>query len=317
MQKHNKIYPATNDVVFKKIFGDINNKKVIKGFLSSILDIPEEEYELLKIENPFLNIADSTDDKIGILDVKISTKNKKIIDIEIQVARMKYMCERILCYLSKMTLEQIGSGEDYGKIQKVVSIVIAADHILIKDSKSQHNRYVLYDKKSGSTFTDKMEVNTLDLMKKPDPKTSDPNITKWVEFFNAKTEEELKMVNEMPDVAVKQAAQIVLKVNQDEDLRVRAEQRENAVRAYNSEMLASKQEGMKIGIARGRAEGMEEGINKGRAEGAEAEKIELAKNALKNGLDVEMVSNITKLPIDEINKIKNVYITRPISEDLK
>ena len=150
-----------------------------------------------------------------------------------------------------------------------------------------------------------MEVNTLDLMKKPDPKTSDPNITKWVEFFNAKTEEELKMVNEMPDVAVKQAAQIVLKVNQDEDLRVRAEQRENAVRAYNSEMLASKQEGMKIGIARGRAEGMEEGINKGRAEGAEAEKIELAKNALKNGLDVEMVSNITKLPIDEINKIKN------------
>ena len=113
------------------------------------------------------------------------------------------------------------------------------------------------------------------------------------------------MVNEMPDVAVKQAAQIVLKVNQDEDLRVRAEQRENAVRAYNSEMLASKQEGMKIGIARGRAEGMEEGINKGRAEGAEAEKIELAKNALENGLDVEMVSNITKLPIDEINKIKN------------
>ena len=50
---------------------------------------------------------------------------------------------------------------------------------------------------------------------------------------------------------------------------------------------------------------MEEGINKGRAEGAEAEKIELAKNALENGLDVEMVSNITKLPIDEINKIKN------------
>ena len=157
-----------------------------------------------------------------------------------------------------------------------------------------------------------MEVNTLDLMKKPDPKTSDPNITKWVEFFNAKTEEELKMVNEMPDVAVKQAAQIVLKVNQDEDLRVRAEQRENAVRAYNSEMLASKQEGMKIGIAKGmeeginkgRAEGMAEGISKGRAEGAKAEKIELAKNALRNGIGVQMVSAITGLTIDEINGIK-------------
>ena len=113
------------------------------------------------------------------------------------------------------------------------------------------------------------------------------------------------MVNKMPDVAVKQAAQIVLKVNQDEDLRVRAEQRENAVRAYNSEMLASKQEGMKIGIAKGmeeginkgRAEGMAEGISKGRAEGraegAKAEKIELAKNALRNGIGVQMVSAIT------------------------
>ena len=91
-----KIFPATNDVVFKKIFGDINNKEIIKGFLSNILDIPEEEYDILKVENPFLNISDSANDKIGILDVKLSTKNKKIIDIEIQVARMKYMRERVL-----------------------------------------------------------------------------------------------------------------------------------------------------------------------------------------------------------------------------
>ena len=74
-----KIFPATNDVVFKKIFGDMNNKEVIKVFLSSILNIPKEEYELLKIESPFLNISDSATDKIGILDVKLSTKNKKII----------------------------------------------------------------------------------------------------------------------------------------------------------------------------------------------------------------------------------------------
>lgn len=78
-----KIFSATNDVVFKKIFGDMNNEEVIKGFLSSILNIPKEEYELLKIESPFLNISDSATDKIGILDVKLSTKNKKIIDIEI------------------------------------------------------------------------------------------------------------------------------------------------------------------------------------------------------------------------------------------
>ena len=246
-----KIFPATNDVVFKKIFGDMNNKEVIKGFLSSILNIPKEEYELLKIESPFLNISDSATDKIGILDVKLSTKNKKIIDIEIQVARMKHMRERVLYYLSKMTLDQIGAGENYDKIQKVISIIIAADHILIKENNNQHNRYLLCDKETDSIFTDKMEVNTLDLMKKADPKTSDPNITKWVDFFNAKTEEELEMIHNMPDSAVKQAAKIVLEVNQDKEVRIKAEQRENALRVYNTEIEASKQSGIKEGIKQG------------------------------------------------------------------
>ena len=283
-----KIFPATNDVVFKKIFGDMNNKEVIKGFLSSILNIPKEEYELLKIESPFLNISDSATDKIGILDVKLSTKNKKIIDIEIQVARMKHMRERVLYYLSKMTLDQIGAGENYDKIQKVISIIIAADHILIKENNNQHNRYLLCDKETGSIFTDKMEVNTLDLMKKADPKTSDPNITKWVDFFNAKTEEELEMIHNMPDSAVKQAAKIVLEVNQDKEVRIKAEQRENALRVYNTEIEASKQSGIKEGMEKGK----------------KSEKIEIAKSAIKMGLSNEQIQILTGLTSEEINNLK-------------
>ena len=294
-----KIFPATNDVVFKKIFGDMNNKEVIKGFLSSILNIPKEEYELLKIKSPFLNISDSATDKIGILDVKLSTKNKKIIDIEIQVARMKHMRERVLYYLSKMTLDQIGAGENYDKIQKVISIIIAADHILIKENNNQHNRYLLCDKETGSTFTDKMEVNTLDLMKKADPKTSDPNITKWVDFFNAKTEEELEMIHNMPDSAVKQAAKIVLEVNQDKEVRIKAEQRENALRVYNTEIEASKQSGIKEGIK----QGMEKGIKQGMEKGKKSEKIEIAKKLLQTNLSLEQISIVTGLTINEIENL--------------
>ena len=299
-----KIFPATNDVVFKKIFGDMNNKEVIKGFLSSILNIPKEEYELLKIESPFLNISDSATDKIGILDVKLSTKNKKIIDIEIQVARMKHMRERVLYYLSKMTLDQIGAGENYDKIQKVISIIIAADHILIKENNNQHNRYLLCDKETGSTFTDKMEVNTLDLMKKADPKTSDPNITKWVDFFNAKTEEELEMIHNMPDSAVKQAAKIVLEVNQDKEVRIKAEQRENALRVYNTEIEASKQSGIKEGIKQGIQQGIKQGMEKGMEKGMENKAIEIAKSAIKMGLSNGQIQILTGLTSEEINNLK-------------
>ncbi|MCL2323720.1 MAG: Rpn family recombination-promoting nuclease/putative transposase [Oscillospiraceae bacterium] len=34
-----------NDLIFKKIFGSSMNKDIIVSFLSSILDIPNEEYE--------------------------------------------------------------------------------------------------------------------------------------------------------------------------------------------------------------------------------------------------------------------------------
>ncbi len=288
----NKIFPATNDVVFKKIFGDINNKEIIKDFLSSILNIPEEEYDLLKIENPFLNVEDSTNEKLGILDVKLSTKNRKIIDIEIQVARMKYMRERVLFYLSKMTLDQIGAGEDYGKIQKVISIIIASDHILVKENEKQHNRYLFCNQERDSIFSDKMEIDVLDLMKKTDLSKDNPNLAKWVNFFNAKTEKQLEEVHNMQNSAIKQATEIVMKVNQDDELRVKAEQRENAIRAYKSEIEGSRQEGIKQGI--------EQGIEQGK----QSEKIEIAKSLLGSGMDINFIAKHTGLLIEEIEQLK-------------
>ena len=267
-----RIFPATNDVIFKKIFGDIKNKSVIKGFLSCILDLPEDEYDVLEV----LNIDNGVDGKTGILDVKLRTKTEKVIDIEVQVAKVNYMRERILYYLSKLTVDQIGSGEGYDKIQKVVCIVIAADHILVKENDKLHNRYRLYDPETGSTFTDKMEINTLDLMKRADPKTVDPEVHEWVKFFNARTKDTLEMAQSSKIEAVKKAANIALKVNADDKTRIEAEQRENAVRSYQTDMEASRKEG----------------------------KIEVAKSSLKIGLDYETISAITGLSVEEIEKLR-------------
>ena len=65
-------------------------------------NLDKKEYEVLHIENPFLNINENPEDKLGILDVKIRTANNKTIDIELQMAKIRYMRERILYYVSKM-----------------------------------------------------------------------------------------------------------------------------------------------------------------------------------------------------------------------
>lgn len=287
-----RIFPATNDVVFKKIFGDIKNKEVIKGFLSCILDIPEDEYDVLEIGNPFLNIDNGVDSKVGILDVKLRTKTEKVIDIEVQVAKVDYMRERILYYLSKMTVDQIGAGEGYDKIQKVVCIVIAADHILVKENDKLHNRYRLYDAETGSTFTDKMEINTLDLMKNANSKTVDPEVHEWVKFFNAKTKDTLEMAQNSKVNAVKKAANIVLKVNADDETRIKAEQTENALRLYQTGMDASLQKGLQQGLKQGKEEGLKQG------------KIEVAKSLLSMNLSIEQISKATGLSVEEIEKLR-------------
>ena len=54
-----------------------------------------------------------------------------------------------------------------------------------------------------------------------------------------------------------------------------------------------------------RQEGLLKGIEKGRQEGAFLKAVETCKNALLSGLSPEIVSQITKLPLEKVLEIKN------------
>ena len=284
-----KFYPATNDVFFKAIFANENNQGIIKSFLSSILDIPREEYDNIQVADPFFKIEDNANDKLGILDVKLKLKNGKIVDIEMQLVFKENMRERVIFYISKMTTEQIEKGGKYSDIKKVVSIIIAADHNVVKENDKCHNRFLLRNEE-GIIFTDKIEVDTLELLKLP--KNINETLEDWIKFLNAKSEEDMDMIAQKAETDVCKAAELVLKFNQDSEMRVLAEQRENALREYRSELQMTMEKGIKQGI--------EQGVEKQKG----LEKIEIAKNSLKRGLDVETISVITGLSPMEIEKLK-------------
>ncbi len=54
-------------------------------------------------------------------------------------------------------------------------------------------------------------------------------------------------------------------------------------------------------------EGAEKGREEGREEGAENKSLEIATNLLKSGMTLEFVHENTKLPLDEIKKLKNSF----------
>ena len=64
-----------------------------------------------------------------------------------------------------------------------------------------------------------------------------------------------------------------------------------------------KAEGRAEGKAEGIAEGMEKGMEKGITKGRAQERAEMAKAMLNDGMDIEYVSKISKMSIEELRDL--------------
>ena len=131
----NTFYYASNDAMFKRIFGDERDIEPLVAFLQAALDLPPEDYAELSLVNPFL-ARDNPDDKLGILDVRLKTASGKNIDIEIQINSVTEIRERIIYYLARMVTDQIGNGDDYQDITRSICILIT-DFVLIQEHASR------------------------------------------------------------------------------------------------------------------------------------------------------------------------------------
>jgi predicted transposase/invertase (TIGR01784 family) len=63
-----------------------------------------------------------------------------------------------------------------------------------------------------------------------------------------------------------------------------------------------RREGIQVGHEKGRAEGVQIGEERGRAEGVQQAKVAVAKNSLKAGVSIDVIAEITGLPVDEIKQ---------------
>jgi len=155
---------VTSDFVFKLIFGDQRCADILAKFLSVVLNIPLEEFDQLIIVDPHVK-KEHEDDKYGILDVRLATKNGAHIHIEIQVLPIPDIKQRLVYYQAKLITGQIQGGNDWDKITRTISIVIT-DFNLIDNSPAYHHQF-RYRTQDGITLTDLTEINILELPKLP------------------------------------------------------------------------------------------------------------------------------------------------------
>ena len=219
------------------------------------------------------------DDKLGILDVRLSLNDDTEIDIEVQISEVKVWAERSLFYLAKMYTEQIHPGEKYDVLKKCVSISIL-DFDLFKGETEFYSRFHIREDYRNLLFTDKMEFHVIELPKLPEKLKDSDDILLWAKFINAEKKEEFDMLSNRNEY-IDSAYDHLKIISQDEKKRAEYEAREKAIRDHNQMMWESREAGKK------------------------EQAIYTAKKLIKSGATTDIIIDLTGLSYSEVKELRN------------
>ena len=270
------------DFVFKNIFGSEKNPNILISFLNATLK-PKDLITSVEIKNTDLNKG-YIEDKFSRLDVKATTSNNEIINIEIQLKNEYNMIKRSLYYWSKLYSEQLNEGEDYSILKRTICINILNFKYL--KTRKFHSAYRLKEIYSNEELTDVAEIHFIEIPKLEDGSDEKDMLVPWIEFLKDPESEKVRNL-EMSIEEIRQAKDELIKMSNDDTQRelyeMRAKTLKDKVSALN--------------------EAERKGIQKGIQEGEKKKAIEIAKSLL-DVLDVQTISLKTGLSVDEINKLK-------------
>lgn len=300
-----KIVP-TNDYIFKKLFGEEKDKIILISFLNALF----KEYDFLPyIEDLTIKNSETTKsydvEKQSRLDIKAKIDNETYIDIEMQNRSYFDLIDRGIYYCSKILAEETVKGRNY-KYPKVVSIWVINDELDSDNPHFKRKNPIEVDKhitipgaidKDYILTSDKVTIVYIYLKKFKDGLYHE-EIENWLKFVN-----NYENYNTY-DAGIKKAKEKLSKLRYDEETltvikSIEEKEMDNEAAKYNSHQKGL-EEGEKKGIEKGREEGLKEGLEKGIKE----KSIEIAKNMLKDNVDINIISKYSGLSVEEITLLK-------------
>ena len=276
-----KFVDITNDIAFRKIFGNDSKKKSLTSFLNAVIDLPKNEQIIdVEITNPY-QLGKLSGGKSTIVDVKAKDEKGNIFIVEMQVAEFDFFHKRILYYTSQSYVSQIDKGVQYDKLRPVYFIGIL--EFEIGQNPNYFSRHKVLDVETKEQIIQDVEFNFIELPKFD--KTIDQletSIDQWTYFI--KNAENLSLMPEsVKDEGLKEAY-------------TEANQQNWTILELENYQRASIKERDEIGR-------IEFAEKKGKVEGKIEGKIEVAKNFKQLGIDLITISKATGLSKEEIENL--------------
>ena len=295
------------DLTFKLVFGE--HKDLVMSLLNALLPL-EPDGQITSVEYlPTELVPENPGKKDSVVDVRCEDQQGRQFIVEMQMYWNQYFKSRVLLNASKAVVKQLKDGEGYNLIQPVYCLNLINDIGFESGPDEFYHDYAIVNVAHSDRIIEGLRFVFVELPKfRPESIAEKKMAVLWLRFLteiNRKTDEAPAELLE--NEATRKALSLVEKSAMTEAQLHAYDKFWMAVTDEAGFLEARYHRGMTEGLEKGRAEGMEKGLaqgmEKGRAEGvAKANREHACKMKALNMPD-EMISQITGLSMDEIEKL--------------
>jgi len=283
-KKAKYINPYT-DFGFKRLFGVEGNIDLLLDFLNQVLP---RKYPIVELTfGNTENIPELEFERKAIFDIHCKDKTGDTFLVEMQKAKIKFFKDRALFYITLPIRTQAQKGTWNFELEPIYYLAILDFEYDEKEERRKFERYVNLKDQDGDIFYDKLNFKFLHMplfTKKENELVS--QYDKWCFFLK-----HLEEFDEIPAILNEPIFQKAFKTAE--------------IAKFSKEEYDKYQESLLNYIE------LKGVVDTSKEEGKTEEKIEIAKEMIKENFPIQQIARLTKLSIDTIEKIINEMKNKP------
>ncbi|MDR0443831.1 MAG: Rpn family recombination-promoting nuclease/putative transposase [Treponema sp.] len=270
-----------DDFLFYKVMGEKGDEVQLLGFLNAVLGRSgKDRIESVEIQENKSFAAEILGGKSCTLDVYAALQDGTKVNIEVQLSNEGNMDRRSLYYWSKLYSRGINKGDNFCELPDVIAINIVDFNFL--PTGSFHSCFhIREDSDASMILTNALEIHVVDMVKwrkQRDKDIENNPLHRWLTWFDRNSSPELIEKVVAMDLAIMAASERQAFLARSQEL---ADEMRHE-KAYRDDLHR---------MSNARREGLAEG------------KLEIARNALAQGLPVDMIEKLTGLDGAQIRSL--------------
>ncbi|MCL2497668.1 MAG: Rpn family recombination-promoting nuclease/putative transposase [Symbiobacteriaceae bacterium] len=267
-------YTFMTDTLAKMLF--VKHPLLLQKLVSQLLRIPFDNIGYFAVTNPEMP-PESLGDKYCRFDIHMIVDDRRV-ELELQIENQGNYPERTLFHWARDYSSALPAGKDYRELPQVIVISIISFSLF--DCEEYHSEFMALEVDRYTPLSDKFVLHFFEVQKLPIQIDPDDRLVLWLSLFRAKTEEELRIIEEMevPEVSEAIEAYRTISVSPEfkEVERLRTKARHDEAQAMLQATLI--------------------------------ERRAIATKALGEGIEPGVIARLTGLTVDEVVSLKKTVI---------